>query len=60
MEEEVVSILVNVKVFNEAMQFLSTQPFNQVAGLIQNLGQSPGLFQSHLDKMNKEEPDVEV
>lgn len=53
--EENVAILVNIETFNIVMNFLSTQPFNKVANLIQGMSQSPGITQSLIDKMNVED-----
>lgn len=58
--EETVAVMVNAETFNAVMQFLSTQPFNEVAGLIQNMGQSPGLTPSQVDMLNPPEAKIEA
>lgn len=50
--EENVAVLVSMETFNAAMQFLATQPFNQVAGLIQNLQQSGGITAEQIALLN--------
>jgi len=51
--EENVAVMVNIEIFNTVIQYLSTQPFNEVAGLIQSMGQSPGLTQTQIGKLRE-------
>ena len=53
--EETVAVVVKLDTFNAVMNFLSTQPFNQVAGLINGMGESPGVTQTEISRMKVDE-----
>ena len=52
--EENIAVVVSLQVFEGVMQFLATQPYNSVAGLIQNLSQSQGLTETQLTRLQPE------
>lgn len=57
-QQEVVAVLVGAEVFKAALQYLSEQKFNEVAGLLDALGKSPGVSQEHVERMNVQ-PELE-
>ena len=51
-QPQIAAVLVTAELFAGLQQYLFARPYNEVANLIQAMGQSPALQQPQLDHLN--------